>query len=169
MAQEIWFREDVTDAEWEAYAQEQEQEAADFDKRQAENWQEDFHDFYSGKIANMKRARADLARNHGIDSEWGLVELANPEKVVDAKLVDGKFGRVWRINKEDGSVEWVNPSSASTAKKVQAHYAKKGYQLADIYYHFADGRHGFYPLKERGIVEIVIIEKVWQEVEVEYV
>lgn len=168
MAQEIWFRDDVTDAEWEEYAQKQEQEAADFDKRQVENWQEDVHDFYSGKIATMKRSRADLARNHGIDSEWGLVELDNPEKVVDAKMVDGKFGRVWRINKEDGGVEWVNLSSASTAKKVQAHYAKKGYQLVEVYYHFADGRHGFYPLKERGVLEIRIIEQVAGEMKVEY-
>lgn len=166
---EIWFREDVTDAEWEAYAQEQEKEAREFEQRKIDNWQEDYHDFYSGKIAVMKYKRAELARNHGIDSELSLVELANPNKVVDAKIVDGKFGRVWRINKEDGSVEWVNISSASTAKKQQAHYAKKGYQLAYVSYHFADGRNGFYPLKERGIVAIDIIEQFGSEVEFEYV
>jgi hypothetical protein len=166
---DIWFREDVTDAEWEAYAQQQEQEAAEFDKRQSENWAEDYHDFYSGKIANLKRYRAELARNHGIDSVLGLVELDNPDKVVDAKMVDGKFGRVWRIKHEAGNIEWVNVSSAMTAKKAQAHYAKKGYQLAYVSYHFADSRQGFYPLKERGIIDIVVIEKYGHEQEIQYV
>jgi hypothetical protein len=169
MSADIWFREDVSEAEWEAFAQQEEKEAEEFEQRKWQNWQDDFHDFYSGKIAIMKQRRADLARNHGIDSEWGLVEIDNPDKVVDAKMVDGKFGRVWRIKHEDGNIEWVNVSSASTAKKQQAHYAKKGYQLAYIYYHFADGRHGFYALKERGVLDVRIIEQFGHEMEIEYV
>lgn len=150
----IWFREDVSPEEWETYALEQEKLARDREVQKQENYAEDVWDFYANDIISRYFKLANLARNHGISWVWGLVELDNPDKVVDADIVNGKFGRVWRIQKDDGSVEWVNVSQAQKPEREQAFYASKGYKLVRVYYHFTDGKYGLFPIKNRGVVEI---------------
>lgn len=59
--------------------------------------------------------------------DWALADLG--DNMVKAKIVDGKFGKVWCIEKTDG-VEWVNVSTANTIAKEQKFYQSKGYQLA---------------------------------------
>lgn len=157
-SQEIWFKENVSPEEWEAFAQKADKDAQEREQQKINNYAEDVWDFYANAMISMYSKRAEIARNQGIYWVIGLVD-ADSNEVVDAKIVDGKFGKVWCIKHEDGSVEWVNISQASSIKKQQAFYRSKGYQKAYIYYHFAEGRHGFYPIKERGVVDV----EVWAD------
>lgn len=121
---ELFNREDVTDAEWE-------QAAADIKAQEAKQWAEfiersKYYDdaFYSDPYDSRF---ANFVANKGYGYQYSLADMDG--NVVDAKIVDGKFGQVWLVNKADGSIEWVNVSTASTVAKEQAHYNKKGYQL----------------------------------------
>jgi hypothetical protein len=162
MTKEIWFRQDVTDAEWEAAAQEFEKRAREFDQRRIDNWAEDFNDFYSGKVSISLSAKARVARNKGIDSVMSLTDLSG--KLLDARIVDGKYGAVWCIRNDDGSASWVNVSSAKTHDKQEKFYASKGVVVVDVEYHFADGSSGLYPLKDRGVVSITPAQLGWEQV-----
>lgn len=122
---ELFNRDNVTNAEWSEALQE-------IKNQESKQWAEflvrrnDFDDaIYSDPFVSRYR---NYVEQKGLAFEWLLVDMNG--KIVDAKIVDGKFGKVWAVNKEDGSTEWVNVSSASTYAKEQAHYNKKGYQIA---------------------------------------
>jgi hypothetical protein len=151
---QIWYREDVSLEEWEAHAVECEQKAREIEQDKHRILQDDGYAFYHDKMMSNKFAEAHLARNHGVDSVLGLVDLDG--NLVDAKMVDGKYGRVWCVQVGEGQVAWVNVSGANSVEKRQAFYRGKGYQIADVYYHFGNGQYGFYADKSRGVVEIVI-------------
>lgn len=153
---QIWYREEVSPEEWEAHAVECEQKAREIEEDKHRILQDDGYAFYHDKMMNDKFREANLARNHGVDYEYGLVDLEG--NLVDAKMVDGKFGRVWCVQVGEGQVAWVNVSQASSVEKEQKFYRGKGYQIARVYYHFADGQYGFYADKKRGVVEIEICE-----------
>lgn len=153
---QIWYREEVLPADWEAHAVECEQKAREIEEDKQRILADDGYAFYHNKMASDKMAEARLARNHGVDYEYGLVDLDG--NLVDAKMVDGKFGRVWCVQVGEGQVAWVNVSQAKAVAKEQAFYRGKGYQIARVYYHFADGQYGFYADKKRGVVEIEICE-----------
>jgi hypothetical protein len=97
------------------------------------------------------REKARMAENRGIDTENGLAYLDGG--LADAKMVDGKFGRVWRIQHDDGSIDWVNISVSPDIKRQQAHYAKKGYKKVWIEYHYLYGQYGFYADKSKGVLD----------------
>jgi len=154
MAISIWYREDVSEQEWADYANACEQRVSEIYEDKHRILQDDGYAFYHEQMASSKRREADLARNHGIDYEVGLVDLEG--NLVEAKIVEGKYGSVWRVQVGEG-VEWVNVSQAQKLERRQAFYRSKGYQLANVFYHFAEGKHGFYPIKQRGVVELQII------------
>jgi hypothetical protein len=158
---EIFKAQDVTDEEWQAYIDVQVKAEEDRQKQQWQNWQDDVGDFYAGGIMAIYRRKAEMAKSRGIDTENGLATLDG--EIVDAKIVDGKFGRVWRIKHDDDSVEWVNISVAEDIKRQQAHYAKKGYQKVWIKYHYLYGQYGFYADKSRGVLDWGVCEKpAWE-------
>ena len=129
---EIWFKENVTDAEWEAHAEEcraaSKKHGADLHK----SYEDDQWNFYSGSISNNYYYESCLALKKGIDWHYRLVDFDG--NIADAKKVDGKYGKVWLVKKSDGSIEWVSVSLAQDPKREQAHYAKKGYRIAQVYY-----------------------------------
>lgn len=155
MAVSIWYREDVSSQEWEDHAVECEKSAREVEQDRQRILDEDGYAFYHNEMRSQHEREARLARNEGIDSELSFVDLEG--NLVDAKIVDGKYGSVWRVSKADGSVEWVNVSVANSIEKQQKFYRGKGYQMVNVYYHFARGQYGFYPIKERGVVSIKAI------------
>lgn len=154
--QQIWYRENVSQQEWEDYAVECEKRAREIEQDKHRILQDDGYAFYHDQMMSTKFAEANLARNQGLDWEYGLLDLDG--NVLDAKMVDGKYGTVWCVQVAEGQVEWVNVSQAKDVAKRQAFYRGKGYQLANVYYHFAHGQYGFYADKKRGVVEVQICE-----------
>jgi hypothetical protein len=149
----IFNAENITDEEWVEYAAEQRKRSREREQQKMQNWSDDVWDFYANaSISNYDR-KAYLADNKGIDWVYGLADFDG--KVLDADIVDGKYGQVWRIRNEDGSVSWVNVSRASTVAKEQAHYAKKGVKMVTVYYRWSYGSAGVYADKSRGVVEVV--------------
>ena len=118
-----------------------------------DNWAEAFNDFYSGHVATFNSNKARPARNKGIDSVLALQRLDGTP--VDSKIVDGKYGNVWRVKYENGDVDWVNVSVAAKPERVIKFYESKGYKLVWEYYHFAESKGSFYPLKDRGLIEVI--------------
>ena len=154
MSSNIWYEENVTDEQWEEYAQECDAAARAFEQRKMDNWAEDFNDFYSGHVAIFNSRKANLARAKGIDSTLALQRLDGTP--VDSKIVEGKYGDVWRVKDADGIVrDWVNVSVAKSPERVIKFYESKGYKLVWEYYHFAEGNGSFYPLKNRGLLKVV--------------
>jgi hypothetical protein len=156
MSVSIWYREGVSPQEWEAHAVECEQNAHAVELDKQRILDDDGYAFYHDGMYREHIREARLARNHGVDYENALLDLEG--NVVDAKVVDGKYGKVWRVNNPDGSVSWVNVSVANSYGKQQKFYEGKGYKLANVYYHFARGQYGFYPIKERGVVSVVVLQ-----------
>jgi len=154
--QEIWNRENVSPEEWEAYAVECDAEAVKIEQEKFRIQDEDGFPVYHNKMIAAKNAEGRLARQHGVDYEYGLVDLDG--NFIDAKIVDGKYGSVWCVQVGEGQVAWVNVSQASSVAKQQAFYAGKGYQMAKVYYHYASGQYSFYANKKRGVVKIEICE-----------
>lgn len=152
----IWYRENVTPEEWENHAVECEKSMREIEKDRQRILDEDGYAFYHQQMMDNKQAEARLARNHGVDFECGLVDLEG--NLVDAKIVDGKYGKVWCVQVGGGQVNWVNVSTASTTEKEQKFYRSKGYQIANVYYHFAYGKNGIYADKSRGVLKIEIHE-----------
>lgn len=153
---QIWNREEVSPAEWENFAVECEQKAREIEQDKFRIQDDDGFPIYHDKMMSDKFAEARLARQQGVDYEFGLVDLEG--NLVDAKMVDGKFGRVWCVQVGEGQVAWVNVSQAKVVAKEQAFYRGKGYQIARVYYHFANGQYGFYADKKRGVVELQVCE-----------
>ena len=156
MKNSIWYREGVSPQEWEAHAVECDKNAREVEQDKQRILDNDGYAFYHGQMMNEHFREARLARNHGVDYEVSLLDLEG--NVVDSKIVDGKYGKVWRVNNPDGSVSWVNVSVANSYGKQQKFYESKGYKLANVYYHFARGQYGFYPIKERGVVSVVVLQ-----------
>ena len=152
---EIWNREGVSPAEWEAFAVECEQRAKEIELDKFRILDEDGYAFYHDQMARDKRAEARLARNQGVDWEYGLVDLEG--NLVNAKIVNGKYGDVWRVQLAGDEVAWVNVSVAEDNEKKQKFYRGKGYQIARVYYHFANGQYGFYADKKRGVVKVEVL------------
>ena len=153
MSSNIWYEENVTDEQWEEYAVECDESSRKFEQRKQDNWAEDFHDFYSGQVAIFNSRRASLARNKGIDSVLALQRLDGTK--VDSKIVDGQYGSVWCVKDADGNVDWVNISVAKKPERVIKFYESKGYKLVWEYYHFAENKGSFYPIKDRGLINVV--------------
>lgn len=156
MAVSIWYRDDVSPQEWEAHAVECEKNARAVELDKQRILDDDGYAFYHDGMYREHSREARLARNHGVDYELSLLDLEG--NVLDAKIVDGKYGSVWRVLNSDGSVSWVNVSVANSYKKQQKFYQGKGVQLAQVYYHFARGQYGFYPIKERGVVSLEVLQ-----------
>jgi hypothetical protein len=151
---EIWFREDVSEQEWESHAVECEQEVRKIEQDKFRIQDEDGFPIYHDQMMKDKKSEARLARNHGVDFVFGLVNLQG--ELVNARMVDGRYGKVWCVEKSDGSVEWVNVSVARSVAREQEFYRGKGYQIAKVFYRFGSGRNGFWAMKERGVVRIEI-------------
>ena len=121
---ELFNKEGVTDPEWEQALKqiqdEERKEWADFIERR-EQYDDAIH---SQPYVSKYR---DYVSNKGYGYDYSLADLDG--NIVNSRIVDGKYGEAWVINKDDGSVEWVNVSTASSVAKRQAHYNKKGYQL----------------------------------------
>ena len=156
MTGSIWYREDVSSQEWEAHAVECEENARKVDEDRQRILDNDGYAFYHNGMRQQHEREARLARNHGIDYELSFVDLEG--NLVDAKIVEGKYGSVWRVSNPDGSVSWVNVSVANSYKKQQKFYQSKGFQLVQVSYHFARGNNGFYPIKERGVVSVEVLK-----------
>lgn len=156
MKNSIWYREDVSSQEWENHAVECEKKSREVELDRQRILDEDGYAFYHGEMMAQHDREARLARNHGVDWVNGLVDLEG--KVLDAEIVDGKYGQVWRVRNEDGSVAWVNVSVANSIEKQQKFYRGKGYQMVSVRYHFARGQYGFYPIKERGVISVEVLQ-----------
>lgn len=143
MAEEIWFRENVTAEDWEAFAKECEAQAHAVHEDKMRVWEEDGYTFYHNAMQQRWIKQAKLARNHGIDYVEQLVDANG--NVVDASKVNGKYGYVWLIKNGEQDYQWVNVSQASTVAKQQKFYASKGFQLAHVYYRFCEYRGEFRP------------------------
>lgn len=122
--EELFERNDVTDVEWAGalavIEAEESKQWAEFLERQ-----QNFDDaVYSNPWVSKLRS---YVGNKGCGFIYQLADLQG--NLVKSKMVDGKFGKVWLVEKQDGSVEWVNVSSAEKFSRQQAHYNKKGYQL----------------------------------------
>lgn len=156
MSNQIWFQENVTAEEWEAFAQECDANARAVEQDKHRIYAEDGYAFYHGAIMDKYFRMADLARNQGINWVWGLVDLDG--NLVNAEIVNGKYGKIWCIKKEDGAVEWVNVSVASTVCKEQIFYGKKGYQLAKVEYRFCEYKGQLQPIHNSKAISVVIAE-----------
>ncbi len=156
MSERIWFRDDVAPEEWEELAVRLEksieslQEEDDRLRREARSV-DDLPLYIDGAIRSVRR-ELNIVRNQGLDWELGLVDLDG--NLVNAKIVNGKYGEVWRIEKEDGSVEWVNVSVAEKLSRKQAFYASKGYELVKVWWRFAEGKYGWFALRDKGAKRI---------------
>ena len=156
MSVSIWYRDEVSSQEWEAHAVECEKNARAVELDKQRILDDDGYAFYHDKMYREHSREARLARNGGVDYEHSLLDLEG--NVLDAKIVEGKYGSVWRVSNPDGSVSWVNVSVANSYKKQQKFYQGKGVQLAQVYYHFARGQNGFYPIKERGVISVEVLQ-----------
>lgn len=164
----IWFRDDVSPSEWEEHAQSLErsiQKAQEDDNRQRQEARSvDDISFSYGVLIRSYRRELDLARNQGVDWEYGLLDLEG--NLVDAKIVDGKFGKVWRILNADESVNWVNVSVANSVAKKQKFYESKGYELVKVYWRFGEGKYGWFALKDKGVIKIEKLDRFAEEIEI---
>jgi hypothetical protein len=155
MSKSVWTQEVVSDSEWAEVIKEVEKRIDELEARRIQNLEEDFADFYGGAITGLALRELSLAHAKGIDSVYGLVDLAG--QVVNAKIVEGKYGEVWLVKDENENVSWVNVSQAKDISRQQKHYEKFGYQIALVYYHFAKGDSGFYADKKRGVVKVEVL------------
>ena len=148
---EMFSREDVTDAEWA-------QAAANIKEQEAKQWAEflersnNFDDAVYSDPYDSRFMKFVTYKGYGF--QYALADMEG--NVVDAKIVDGKFGKVWLINKSDGSIEWVNVSSASTIAKEQAHYNKKGYQLVSCEVRVRTAKSGDYYFDWKDIKNVEV-------------
>lgn len=156
MSDAIWFREDVSPKEWEEYAlgikQAIQRAEAEDARQRAEARSVDDLPLYIGSLIRSYEKELRLAENQGVDWEYGLLDLEG--NLVDAKIVDGKYGKVWLIKNADDSVKWVNVSVAESVSRRQKFYESKGYKLVRVFWHFAEGKYGWFALKDRGVVKI---------------
>lgn len=168
MADSIWFREDVSAKEWEDYALSIEQAIqraeAEEDRQRAEARSVDDIPLHFGSLVRSYRRELDIARNQGQDWEYGLLDLEG--NLVNAKIVNGNYGKVWRIEIADGRVKWVNVSVANSIAKQQKFYESKGYELVKVWWHFAEGKYGWFALKDRGVVKIEKLDRFAEEIEI---
>jgi hypothetical protein len=155
MSKSVWNQEVVSDTEWEEAVKEAKTKIDEIEARRIFNLQEDFVDFYGGIQLQSAFQELYLAENKGVDSVYGLVDLGG--QVVNAKIVEGKYGEVWLVKDENENVSWVNVSQAKDISRQQKHYEKSGYQIARVYYHFASGKSGFYADKKRGVVKVEVL------------
>jgi hypothetical protein len=155
MSKSVWTQEVVSDSEWAEAVKEAEERIDEIEARRISNLQEDFADFYGGIQLQSALRELSLAKNKGVDSVYGLVDLGG--QVVNAKIVEGKYGEVWLVKDENENVSWVNVSQAKDISRQQKHYEKFGYQIALVYYHFASGNSGFYADKKRGVVKVEVL------------
>jgi hypothetical protein len=155
MSKSVWTQEVVSDSEWAEAVKEAEKRIDEIEARRISNLQEDFADFYGGIQLQSALQELSLAKNKGVDSVYGLVDLGG--QVVNAKIVEGKYGEVWLVKDENENVSWVNVSQAKDTSRQQKHYEKFGYQIARVYYHFASGKSGFYADKKRGVVKVEVL------------
>jgi hypothetical protein len=156
MRNSIWYQDEVPVEEWEKLAVQLERDIvrvqADEDRLRAEAQSIDDLPVYHNGLIRQIRRELEIVRNQGLDWEMGLVDLDG--NLVNAKIVNGKFGEVWRIEKEDGSVSWVNVSVAEKLSRKQAFYASKGYELVKVWWRFAEGKYGWFALRDKGVKRI---------------
>ena len=134
---ELFNREGVTDSEWE-------QALKDIEEQQTKQWADYLERSRHYDDAVYSDPYDSRYRTYVGKKGYGYVHsLTDLEgNIVNSKIVDGRYGKVWVINKDDGSVEWVNVSTASTFTKEQAHYRKKGYQIALCTVRVRTTKHG---------------------------
>ena len=119
------FPTDHTPAEWLAMAGQSNRTAA-------ESWERSDTDGFLSQWANQKMAAhyrfmAELADNGG---KFDFIRLTDLDgNLLDARIVDGKYGPVWCIRQADGSAKWFNESSARKGATRKAAHEKKGYRL----------------------------------------
>lgn len=154
MVESIWFRENVTAEEWEAFAEKCDAQARETEQDKIRIWNEDGYTFYHGAIIDKYHRMANLARNYGVDWVYGLVDLDG--NLVDAEIVNGKYGQVWLIRKSPNVIEWVNVSTASSVAKEQKFYASKGYQMVEVYYRFCEYKGQFKPVFNEAPIRIEV-------------
>jgi hypothetical protein len=157
MTQNIFHKTQVSDQEWSDYAETllTKADAIDLDKRRI--YDEDGYAFHHDTMSRKLRAEAYLAQNHGIDSELGLVSLDDPQTLLDAKIVDGKFGEVWLIKFDEQTV-FVNVSHAQKLERRVAFYESKGLRLVEVYYRYGYGKNGQYKIGEALSFEPVAVD-----------
>jgi len=129
---EIWFRENVSDAEWVAHAESCREKARKIEEDKQRIYDEDGYAFYHDGMMRSSYSEARLADQKGIGMFFKLMDFNG--NVVDARIVDGKFGKVWCVQNSDGSVSWVNVSQAKDEKREAAFYESKGYRVAWVEY-----------------------------------
>lgn len=122
-----YFPADHTPAEWRNMR-------ADSVRREAESWERSDTDGFLSQWASQCMARlysylAELAENNGVETFIGLADMAG--NLLDAKIVDGKYGPVWCIRQADGSAKWFNESSARKGATRKAAHDRKGYKLVN--------------------------------------
>jgi hypothetical protein len=153
------FPTDHTPEEWRAMA-------SNSNRTAAESWERSDTDGFLSQWANQKMAAhylfmADVAADEG---KWNFIALADLDgNLLDAKIVDGKYGPVWCIRQADGSAKWFNESSARKGATRQAAHTKKGYRLVllrqDAVYVWGEGTgSGLQPKRDTEGVVIGEIE-----------
>lgn len=127
----------------------------------AESWERSDTDGFlsqwaSGKMAQHYNFMADVAEKGG---KWDFIALTDLDgNVLDARIVDGKYGPVWCIRQADGSAKWFNESSARKGEARRNAHTKKGYRLVyvrqDAVYVWGEGSgSGLQPKRDsEGIV-----------------
>lgn len=155
MSKSVWNQEVVSDSEWADAIKEIEKRIDEIEARRIRNLEEDFADFYGGTQLRTALWELSLAHNKGVSFVHGLVNLDG--EVVDAKIVDGKYGEVFLVKDENENVSWVNVSQAKDVARQQKHYEKFGYRIALVYYHFSSGSSGLYADKKRGVVKVEVL------------
>jgi len=151
--QSYFDRDDVTDVEWAELLEEIKEENSEYMKGYYERLQDDDY-----LIPNNPYAYSyyyNYVARKGVGSAYGLTDLDG--NVVDAKMVEGKYGTVWLIKKEDGSVEWVNTSVAENWDRRQAFYKKKGYVWVQLWMKVRNNGFGQYEPNPKEIVDVWVL------------
>lgn len=84
----------------------------------------------AAKIAGFTPARFRDCDPEDMRRTPALFDLAG--NLLDAKLVTGQYGLVWRVADGSGGVRWFNPSKARVAATERANNAKKGYYVGSV-------------------------------------
>lgn len=155
MSKSVWNQEVASDSDWSGLVKEIEERISEIEARRIRNLEEDFADFYGGTQLRTALWELSLAHEKGVSSVYGLVDLSG--QVVNAKIVDGKYGEVFLVKDENENVSWVNVSQAKDISRQQKHYEKFGYQIARVYYRFSSGSSGLYADRSRGVVKVEVL------------
>lgn len=84
----------------------------------------------AARIAGFTPARFRNCDPEDMRPTDALFDLAG--NLLDARLVNGQYGMVWRVADGGGRVRWFNPSKARVPATERANNAKKGYYVGRV-------------------------------------